>query len=86
MFEALDMTPRGLYKEISTHCQNHYDTLEYYEKSQYIHVIKLTRSGKKNIEVVCSNPYENSVSYRYALETVDHIKQEYPEQEMVWWL
>lgn len=85
MFQELDMTPRGLYKEISSQCEGRYDTLEYIEKSQYTHVIKLTRAGLKNIEVVCSRPYEHSVTYKSALETIDHINDVYPEREVVWW-
>ena len=86
MFEELDMTPRDLYKEISEQCEGRFDTLEYIEKSQYTHVIKLTRAGQKNIEVVCSKPYERSVTYEVAHQTVNHINEEYPEREVVWWL
>lgn len=86
MFEELDMTPRGLYKEISNQCEGRFDTLQYIEKSQYTHVIKLTRAGENDIEVVCSRPHEHSVTYEVALKTVNHILEEYPERELVWWL
>lgn len=85
MFEVFDMTPRALYKEITEMCEDRYDTIEYVEKSQYIHVIKLTRVGYENIEVVCNKPYEHSVTYETALSTVKLIIDEYPEREVVWW-
>lgn len=85
MFEELDMTPRLLYKLIADECEGRYDTLQYIEKSQYTHVIKLTRAGLKDIEVVCSRPYEHSVTYKTAFETIVHINDVYPEREVVWW-
>lgn len=80
------MTPRELYREISKQCEGRFDTLQYIEKSQYTHVIKLTRAGLKDIEVVCTRPYEYSVTYKSALATIDHINDVYPEREVIWWL
>lgn len=86
MFQELDMTPRGLYREISKQCEGRFDTLQYIEKTQFTHVIKLTRAGLEDIEVVCTRPYEYSVTYKNALATIDHINEVYPEREVIWWL
>lgn len=86
MFQELDMTPRGLFKEISSQCEGRYDTLQYIEKTQFTHVIKLTRAGLEDIEVVCRRPHEHSVTYKNALATIDHINEVYPEREVIWWL
>ena len=85
MFEELDMTPRGLYKEIVNMCEGRFDTLQYIEKSQYTHIIKLTRNGLKDIEVVCSKPSERTITYEVVQSTINHINNEYPEREVVWW-
>lgn len=85
MFEVQDMTPRHLYKLIMDECWDRYDTIEYIEKTQYTHVIKLTRSGLIDIDVTCTKPYEHSVTYRNALATLDHIKDIYPERDVVRW-
>lgn len=85
MFEHRDMTPRGLYKLIADTCEGRYDTLDYIEKTQYTHVIRLTRAGLKDIDVICSKPYEHSVTYETAMATIDHINDVYSEREVVWW-
>lgn len=86
MFQDMDMTPRGLYREISKQCEGRFDTLQYIEKTQFTHVIKLTRAGLKDIEVVCTRPHDYSVPYRNVLATIDHINEVYPERDTVWWL
>lgn len=85
MFEDMNMTPRDLYQMIADACAGRYDTIEYIEKTQYTHVISLTRSGLKDIDVKCTKPYEHSVTYMNALATIDHIKDIYPERVVVWW-
>lgn len=85
MFEDRNMTPRDLYKLIADTCEGRYDTIEYVEKTQYTHVISLTRAGLKDIDVKCTKPYEHSVTYENAMATLDHIKDVYSEREVVWW-
>ena len=85
MFEEMDMTPHLLAKLIMDECWDRYDTIEYIEVSQYTHVIKLTRAGLIDIDVTCTKPYESSVTFRNALATIDHIKDIYPERDVVRW-
>ena len=85
MFEELGMSPHLLCKLIADECWGRYDTLEYIEKTQHTNVIKLTRDGLKDIEVMCTKPYENSVTYKNAFATIDHINDIYPERAAVWW-
>lgn len=86
MFDAIDMTPKGLYRAIERECEGRYDTLEYIEQSQTKHVIKLTRKQKLDIYVVCDNPQNKLVKFEHAMSTIEHIKDEYEEREIIWWL
>lgn len=86
MLEYLDMTPLGLYRAIQHECQGRYDTLKYDEVSMTKHVIILTRANKMDISIVCRNPHTDLIKYEHAMATIQHIKDEYEEREVVWWL
>jgi hypothetical protein len=85
MFEALEFTSKELYSYICKECEGLYDTIEHDEVSQSKHVIHLTRIGYCDIDVVCMHPYSKTTTFENALKTVRHIRDMYPEREVVWW-